>query len=167
MCRFPRWIGRDGKKPCVFILRLRIFSSRRFPAPFRRAARGRGKGARQGGAVVIVGSTNGFLAEADSTAYDTSKGGLVMMTRTLAVALAPLGIRVNSIAPGLVRTPLTSGWMDRDPAKVADYRRKILVGRIGEPSDCSGPCVFLCSPAAAYMTGQTLVVDGGLTITQI
>ena len=117
--------------------------------------------------MVIVGSTNGFLAEADSTAYDTSKGGLVMMTRTLAVALAPLGIRVNSIAPGLVRTPLTSGWMDRDPEKVAEYERKILVGRIGEPSDCAGPCVFLCSPGAGYMTGQTLVVDGGLTITQI
>jgi len=130
---------------------------------FSRSLQARGKG----GAVVIVGSTNGFLAEADSTAYDTSKGGLVMMTRTLAVALAPLGIRVNSIAPGLVRTPLTSGWMDRDPEKVADYRRKILVGRIGEPSDCAGPCVFLCSPAAGYMTGQTLIVDGGLTITQI
>ena len=118
------------------------------------------------GAVVIVGSTNGFLAEPDSTAYDTCKGALVMMTRTLALALAP-GIRVNSIAPGLVRTPLTSGWMDREPAKVEAYERKILAGRIGQPSDCAGPCVFLCSQAASYVTGQTLVVDGGLTVAQI
>jgi len=119
------------------------------------------------GAVVIVGSTNGFLAEADSTAYDTSKGALVMMTRTLAVALAPQGIRVNSIAPGLIRTPLTSGWMDREPEKVAHYENKILAGRVGVPEDCAGACVFLCSRAASYITGQTLVVDGGLTITQI
>ena len=130
---------------------------------FARSLKARGKG----GAVVIIGSTNGFLAEADSTAYDTSKGGLVMMTRTLAVALAPAGIRVNSIAPGLVRTPLTSTWMDRDPEKVAGYERKIPLARVGEPSDCAGSCVFLCSPASGYMTGQTLVVDGGLTLTQI
>jgi NAD(P)-dependent dehydrogenase (short-subunit alcohol dehydrogenase family) len=122
---------------------------------------------KRSGAVVIVGPTNGFLAEADSTAYDTSKGALVMMTRTLAVALAPQGIRVNSIAPGLIRTPLTSGWMDREPEKVAHYENKILAGRVGVPEDCAGACVFLCSRAASYITGQTLVVDGGLTITQI
>jgi NAD(P)-dependent dehydrogenase (short-subunit alcohol dehydrogenase family) len=128
----------------------------------------RSLGARKrSGAVVIVGSTNGFLAEADSTAYDTSKGALVMMTRTLAVALAPQGIRVNSIAPGLIRSPLTSGWMDREPKKVAHYEKKILAGRVGVPEDCAGACVFLCSRAASYVTGQTLVVDGGLTITQI
>lgn len=128
----------------------------------------RSLGARQrSGAVVIVGSTNGFLAEADSTAYDTSKGALVMMTRTLAVALAPQGIRVNSIAPGLIRTPLTSGWMDSEPEKVAHYEKKILAGRVGIPEDCAGACVFLCSSAASYVTGQTLVVDGGLTVTQI
>jgi NAD(P)-dependent dehydrogenase (short-subunit alcohol dehydrogenase family) len=113
------------------------------------------------GAVLIVGSTNGFLAEEDSTAYDTSKGALVMMTRTLAVALAPQGIRVNSIAPGLIRTPLTSGWMDCEPEKVAHYEKKILAGRVGVPEDCAGACVFLCSTAASYVTGQTLVVDGG------
>jgi NAD(P)-dependent dehydrogenase (short-subunit alcohol dehydrogenase family) len=90
-----------------------------------------------------------------------------MMTRTLAVALAPQGIRVNSIAPGLIRTPLTSGWMDREPEKVAHYENKILAGRVGVPEDCAGACVFLCSRAASYITGQTLVVDGGLTITQI
>lgn len=120
-----------------------------------------------GGAVVIVGSTNGFQAEDDSTAYDISKGALVMMVRSLAMALAPHGIRVNGMAPGLIRTPLTSGWMDRRPEDVAHYERKILLGRIGDSEDCAGACVFLCSGAASYITGQILVVDGGLTVGQI
>lgn len=121
---------------------------------------------RRAGAVVTVCSTNGFQPEEDSTAYDTSKGALVMMTRTLAQALAPHGIRVNGIAPGLIRTPLNA-WMDTDLAKVRHYEKKILQGRIGDPGDCPGAAVFLLSPAAGYITGQVLVVDGGLTTGQI
>lgn len=119
------------------------------------------------GAVVIVSSTNGFQSEEDSTAYDISKGALVMMTRTLAQALAPHGIRVNGIAPGLIRTPLTSGWMDAKPEKVRHYEKKILLGEIGRIEDCGGACVFLCSPAARYIVGQNIVIDGGLTVSQI
>ncbi|MEO6874361.1 MAG: SDR family oxidoreductase [Opitutaceae bacterium] len=119
------------------------------------------------GAVVIVSSTNGFQAEEESTAYDTSKGALVMMTRTLAQALAAHHIRVNGMAPGLIRTPLTAGWIDSQPEKRRHYEKKILQARIGEPEDCAGPTVFLLSPAAAYITGQVLVVDGGLTVGQI
>lgn len=119
------------------------------------------------GAVVIISSTNGFQAEEDSTAYDTSKGALVMMTRTLAQSLAGHNIRVNGVAPGLIRTPLTGGWLDAKPEKRRHYEKKILLGRIGEAEDCAGAVVFLCSPAAAYITGQVLVVDGGLTVGQI
>lgn len=119
------------------------------------------------GAVVIISSTNGFMAEEDSTAYDVSKGALVMMTRTLAMALAPHGIRVNGVAPGLIRTPLTSGWMDAKPEMVRHYEKKILLGRIGSSEDCAGACVFLCSDAAQYVVGQTIVIDGGLTTGQI
>lgn len=119
------------------------------------------------GTVVIVSSTNGFQAEADSSCYDISKGGLVMMTRSLALDLAPHGIRVNGLAPGLIRTPLTSGWMDRDTEKVAHYNKKILCQRLGTSEDCAGPCVFLCSDDAGYIYGQTLIVDGGLTVGQI
>lgn len=119
------------------------------------------------GAVVVVSSTNGFHPEEDSSAYDISKGGLVMMTRTLGLALAPHGIRVNGIAPGLIRTGLTSVWMDAKPALARHYERKIAVGRIGDPDDCAGVCVFLCSEAARYIVGQTLIVDGGLTLGQI
>ncbi len=119
------------------------------------------------GRVVVVSSTNGFFPEADSTAYDISKGALVMMTRTLAMALAPHGILVNGIAPGLIRTGLTSAWMDAQPAVVDHYKKKIVLGRIGSPEDCADVCVFLCSEASRYMVGQTLVVDGGLTLGQV
>ena len=121
-----------------------------------------------GGSVVIVSSTNGFQAETDSVAYDTSKGGLVMMTRSLAVSLATHGIRVNGIAPGLIRTPLTSVWMEpRADTILKHYEKNILLGRVGAPSDCAGAVAFLCSPAASYITGEVIVIDGGLTCAQI
>ncbi len=120
------------------------------------------------GALVIVSSTNGFQSEPDSTAYDTSKGALVMLTRSLAHSLAPHGIRVNGLAPGLIHTPLTDGWLSgRQPETRRLYEKKILLGRVGEPADCAGAAVFLLSSAAAYITGQVLVVDGGLTVGQV
>lgn len=120
------------------------------------------------GAIVITASTNGFQAEADSTAYDTSKGALVMLIRSLAVSLAGHGLRVNGIAPGLIRTPLNSAWLQsRAHDLVQHYEKKILLGRLGTPEDCAGAAVFLCSPAACYLTGEIITIDGGLTVTQI
>lgn len=118
------------------------------------------------GAVVMTTSTNGFQPELKSTAYDVSKGGAVMMVRTLALNLADHGIRVNGIAPGLIRTPLT-GWIDRDAAKREHYEKKIALGRVGEVEDCAQTCVYLCSEAARYITGQIVTIDGGLTLSQI
>jgi NAD(P)-dependent dehydrogenase (short-subunit alcohol dehydrogenase family) len=121
-----------------------------------------------GGNIVIVSSTNGFQGEADSVAYDISKGGLVMMTRSLAVSLAPHGVRVNGIAPGLIRTPLTETWLEpRAHDLLKHYEKKILLGRVGLPEDCAGAVAFLCSPAASYITGEIIVIDGGLTVSQI
>jgi NAD(P)-dependent dehydrogenase (short-subunit alcohol dehydrogenase family) len=120
------------------------------------------------GSVVIVSSTNGFQGEADSVAYDTSKGGLVMMTRSLAVSLSPHRIRVNGIAPGLIRTPLTGTWMEsRADDLLKHYEKKILLGSVGKPEDCAGAVTFLCSPAANYITGEIIVIDGGLTVSQV
>jgi NAD(P)-dependent dehydrogenase (short-subunit alcohol dehydrogenase family) len=119
------------------------------------------------GCICITTSTNGFQAESDSTAYDSSKGALVMLVRTLAVSLSPMGIRVNGVAPGLIRTPLTSGWMDARPDLVAHYEKKIPLGRIGAPEDCGGAVAFLCSPAAGYITGEIIVIEGGMIIQQI
>jgi NAD(P)-dependent dehydrogenase (short-subunit alcohol dehydrogenase family) len=121
----------------------------------------------RGGTVILMSSTNGLQAEGNSTAYDSSKGTLVMMTRTLAVELAPYNIRVNCLAPGLIRTPLTARWLDTEHEKRAHYEKNVPLGRIGLPQDCAGATVFLASEAAAYITGQVLVVDGGLTISQI
>lgn len=120
------------------------------------------------GSIVITSSTNGFQAEADSCAYDASKGALVMLTRTLAVSLAPMGIRVNGIAPGLIRTPLTSVWMEpRSQDLLRHYEKKILLGEVGTPEDCAGAVVYLCSPAGRYLTGEIITIDGGLTVGQI
>jgi len=117
------------------------------------------------GAMVLISSTNGFQSEEDSTAYDSSKGALVMMTRSLAQALVEHGIRVNGLAPGLIRTPLTSAL--GFGAKAQHYEKKILLKRLGEPEDCAGAAVFLLSQASAYIVGQVVVVDGGLTVGQI
>ena len=122
---------------------------------------------KRGGAVVITSSTNGLQAEYDSTAYDTSKGALVMMTRTLALSLADHNIRVNGLAPGFIRTPFTEGSLTRHPGLQGALEKKIALGRIGKPADCAGAAVFLCTPAASYITGQIMVVDGGLTLGQL
>lgn len=118
------------------------------------------------GSVVIVSSTNGYLAEYDSTAYDISKGALVMMVKTLSLNLARNGIRVNGMAPGLIKTPLT-GWIAEKDEKREHYEKTIPLGRIGEIEDCGGAVAFLVSDAASYVTGHTIVVDGGITAGQI
>jgi NAD(P)-dependent dehydrogenase (short-subunit alcohol dehydrogenase family) len=123
---------------------------------------------KRGGSIVITSSTNGFQAEADSCAYDASKGALVMLTKSLAVSLADHGIRVNGVAPGLIKTPLTSTWMEsRDRSVLDHYEKKILLRRVGTPQDVAGTAVFLCSPASSYITGEIIVIDGGLTTGQI
>ena len=125
---------------------------------------------KRGGSICITTSTNGLQAETDSTAYDTSKGALVMLIRTLAVSLGDHGIRVNGIAPGLIRTPLTATWMEGRPdadTLLEHYKKKVLLRRIGTPEDCAGAVVFLCSPAAGYITGEIITIDGGLTVQQI
>jgi NAD(P)-dependent dehydrogenase (short-subunit alcohol dehydrogenase family) len=122
---------------------------------------------KRGGAVVVVASTNGLQAEPDSSAYDISKGGVVMLTRTLALALAEHDIRVNAIAPGLIQTPLSGALLASRPGLEAHYCKSIPMKRIGTPSDCAGAVVYLASEAAAYITGQVLAIDGGLTSQQL
>lgn len=119
------------------------------------------------GAVVITGSVNGFQAEINSSAYDTSKGGIAMMVRGLAMELADYDIRVNGIAPGLIFTPKTRIGFNRNPQRQAHYEKKVLQGRLGEPEDCTGTVVFLLSSASQYITGEMIVVDGGLTVGQV
>ncbi len=130
-----------------------------------RVARTMVEGSRPG-SIVNVTSIEGVRAAPGFAAYSAAKAGVVNLTKTAALELAPHGIRVNAIAPGLIRTRLT-GWLDQKPEEARHYEKKILLGRIGLPVDCAGPAAFLLSEAAAYITGEILVVDGGLTVGQI
>ncbi len=92
-----------------------------------------------------------------------SKGGLQNLTRTLALEYAARGIRVNGIGPGATITPINRSWVD-DPAKRAMVQRHIPMRRAGGAAEMAAVTAFLCSDEAAYITGQTVFVDGGLTL---
>lgn len=114
------------------------------------------------GAIVFVGSVASFRGTIGQPAYSASKGGLLTLTRSLAMAWAKDGIRVNLVAPGLIRTRMTEvTWSNDD--RLAATERQVPLGRIGEPGDVAGPILFLCSDAARYVTGTSLLVDGGLS----
>jgi gluconate 5-dehydrogenase len=115
-----------------------------------------------GGAMVNVCSLSSTLGIPTAVPYTASKSGLLGMTRGLAAEWAPLGIRVNGIGPGYFRTALTEGCY-RDEAWQRRMLAKIPLGRFGRLDDLAGATVFLCSDAAAYITGQLLFIDGGTT----
>jgi len=117
------------------------------------------------GRVLMIGSINGRLAEPISTAYDTSKGAVEMMVKTLAVALAPMNIRVNGLAPGLVRTPQTS-WIDTRTEDAEWVRLHTPNGRVPDAGVCGGGAVYLVSDAAEHVHGHMLLIDGGMSAWQ-
>jgi 3-oxoacyl-[acyl-carrier protein] reductase len=115
------------------------------------------------GSIIIVSSVSGFQSNRGNPAYAASKAGAVSLTKTLGEAWARDGIRVNGLAPGLVATKLTA-VTTQNPERMADVLRAIPVGRMGTPADMAGAALFLASPLAAYVAGQTLIVDGGLSL---
>ncbi|MCE9590691.1 MAG: SDR family oxidoreductase [Planctomycetes bacterium] len=117
------------------------------------------------GRVLMIGSINGRLAEPVSTAYDTSKGAVEMMVKTLAVALAPMNIRVNGLAPGLVRTPQTA-WIDQRPEEADWVRLHTPNGQVPDADVCGPGAVYLVSDAAQHVHGQMLLIDGGMSAWQ-
>ncbi|MBD3163324.1 MAG: glucose 1-dehydrogenase [Candidatus Eisenbacteria bacterium] len=119
---------------------------------------------RGGGAIVNVVSTAGQRGEAHHGHYAASKGGAIALTKSLAVELAPHGIRVNAVAPGWIRTDMTEPFLT--PERIDEsLKEPIPLGRPGEPEDVAGPVVFLCSPLARHVTGATLNVNGGAVLT--
>jgi 3-oxoacyl-[acyl-carrier protein] reductase len=118
--------------------------------------------AAKGGSVVLISSIAGLLADPDLLAYATAKAGLLSMTRSLALALAPT-VRVNAVAPGFVRTDMNARAHEHSPTREA-IQRRIPRGRWGEPDDVAAAVVFLASDMARFLTGETLVVDGGLSL---
>lgn len=113
-----------------------------------------------GAAIVNTASMYTYFGSGHAPAYGASKGAVAQLTRALAVAYAKDGVRVNAVAPGWIRTPLTAP-VAADPVRSAPIVQRTPLGRWGEPDDVAGPVLFLCSDAARFVTGVVLPVDGG------
>ena len=114
------------------------------------------------GSLINISSQMGHVGGPDRSVYCASKHAIEGMTKAMALEWAPHGIRVNTVCPTFIRTPLGEQTL-KDPAKKAWILSKIKLGRVGEIADIMGPVVFLASPAAALITGTHLLVDGGWT----
>jgi len=121
--------------------------------------------ARNYGRIINIASMSGLIVNRDvpQSPYYASKAGVIMLTKALAAEWGKHGVTVNAIAPGYMRTPLNEKFL-ADPTRAAQWESGIPLGRIGEPRDLAGTVIYLASAASSYMTGQTLVVDGGFTL---
>ena len=120
-------------------------------------------GMKSGGSFIVVGSIGGILANSVIGAYGISKAADHHLVRNLAAEWGPRGVRVNTIAPGLIKTEFARALWE-DEKRVAERLAVTPLRRLGEPRDIGGIAVFLASPAAAFITGQCIVADGGVTI---
>jgi meso-butanediol dehydrogenase/(S,S)-butanediol dehydrogenase/diacetyl reductase len=119
--------------------------------------------AQGGGAVVNVASISGLAGDRGLAAYNAAKAGVVNLTRAAALELAPAGIRVNAVCPGLIATPALARALGDEPERERRARAAVPVGRFGRPEEVARAICFLASDDASYVTGTTLIVDGGLT----
>ena len=124
------------------------------------AAAARARMAGQGGTILLTASMLSFFGGGLVPGYSASKGGIAQLTRSLAIAYAPEGIRVNALAPGWIATDLTRA-LQNDPAREQAILARTPLKRWGKPEDLGGAAVFLASPLAGFITGVVLPVDGG------
>jgi 2-deoxy-D-gluconate 3-dehydrogenase len=115
------------------------------------------------GSIVNIASVSSLRGHSNLAPYAASKGGIAQLTKVLANEWAPSGVRVNSVAPGYVRTKLTQEYL-ADPTVKESIVKKIPTGRVGEPDEIAAAVIFLASDVASYITGSMIVVDGGRTI---
>lgn len=116
----------------------------------------------RGGSIVLIASVNGLAAEPGFADYNASKGGAVLLARSMGRDLAGRGVRVNAVCPGYTRTPMTQASLD-DPAALQAILAAIPLGRPAEPEEIAAVIAFLASDEASYVTGSAIVVDGGRT----
>jgi glucose 1-dehydrogenase len=117
---------------------------------------------RRGGRIINISSIHEELAMPTNAPYCASKGGVRMLMRTIALELAKDGITVNDVAPGAVDTPMDAA-LKANPKELDRLRAEIPLGRMAQPAEIAGLVIFLASEAAAYITGATYVIDGGMT----
>jgi len=112
------------------------------------------------GCIINIASIAAYAGQAASLGYSPSKGAIKMFTQSLAQELAPAGVRVNALAPGVIATPMTAATR-ADPTRLESFMARIPMGRVGQTEDLVGPVIFLASDMSRYVTGITLAVDGG------
>ena len=124
-------------------------------------AAGRHMVAAGSGSIINIASVGGLAGYPGSLGYQASKGGVVALTRTLAIEWAPQGVRVNAIAPSQFESAIVLAQWEKEPDMRARWESRTPLGRIGQPDEIVGPAIFLASDAAAMVTGHILAVDGG------
>lgn len=120
-------------------------------------------GSARPGCIISIASTHGVLGFAQRSTYGISKGAIIQMTRMLAIEWAEHGIRVNAVAPGTVETPSRADFFSADPRARETLLNRVPLHRFGTPEEVAGVVCYLAGPQATYITGQTLLLDGGLT----
>lgn len=112
------------------------------------------------GGIINIASIAAYAGQGGSLGYSPSKAAIKMFTQSLAQELAPAGVRVNALAPGVIETPMTAATIE-DPQRLQSFMGRIPMGRVGQTEDLIGPVIFLASDMSRYVTGITLPVDGG------
>jgi NAD(P)-dependent dehydrogenase (short-subunit alcohol dehydrogenase family) len=119
-----------------------------------------------GGSIINLSSAGGIVGTVDSSPYNASKGGVRLLTKASAMEFSKMGhnynIRVNSVHPGVIRTPMTD-WIQKDPSSAEGITNELPVGKMGEPEDVAYGILYLASDESKYVTGSELVIDGGWT----